>query len=751
KKTLLGKVVGPLSYMAPERAKGERATPQTDIYALGVILYQLLTLHLPFQRRSLKEFHEKMAEEMAEHPTEVAPYRDVPHVLAQIALRCIEKDSQLRYDSVEELVHDLESYLEGRSEWFPIATLDIDHKEDWEFQENILFAEHTAITRQPEISDWFYLMISRQAFSENIKVEAEVHFDEEGEGIGFLIGVPESAEREHLLDGYCLWIASDGQKRSQLFRNSVEAMVLDDVYIPKQTWTKVAIEKVENHIHVFFNDTHQFSYLSHLPIVGTHVGLIHKDTNFQIRNITVSVGSHSITVNCLAIPDAFLAQKDYQTALAEYRRIGYSFPGRQEGREALFRAGIALLEQAIHEEAPEKKQELYNQALEEFETLHQTPGAPLEYLGKGLVYQAQKEYSEEIKCFELAVRRYPHHPLMPILHEHILCRTQETSRLDRRAAYEYLLLVLRKLPPSVRGTQLEKMLINLQKNWEPIHFLHPMPELGEKESWDLFCIPLAFWLQKTYVFQEMVDEILAVTPKSTDTLFDAILCLILTKKEELALEAIDKTYEALQTTDSQAIIDNLAFLKALASHNFQDCHTYFSNFDRHMSFVEETCLFFFLLWLLDRDRSNQVIELVGKINNRVPSPRYIRFRDTFLVWAHLLNKEWKEAGDILHSHPEEVLADESSPLYFLHGCWLSFVESKDLGHVHLSGVQEATYPRTWTLAAHYLNGKLNETWEEKAFPWEKRFLYHQLHLYYTLQDNKTLAREFKNKFTKWPD
>ena len=58
--TMVGKVVGTISYMAPERAAGNPATFQTDIYSLGVILYQILTLHHPFKRGTLQEFRETM-------------------------------------------------------------------------------------------------------------------------------------------------------------------------------------------------------------------------------------------------------------------------------------------------------------------------------------------------------------------------------------------------------------------------------------------------------------------------------------------------------------------------------------------------------------------------------------------------------------------------------------------------------------------------------------------------------------------
>ena len=105
-----------------------------------------------------------------------------------------------------------------------------------------------------------------------------------------------------------------------------------------------------------------------------------------------------------------LANKDFAKALSEYRRIAYSFPGRTEGRDALFRAGITLLEEARVTQDLKEKDALFEQALIEFEKLHKSPGAPLEYLGKALVYKALKEHDEEIKCFELAYRRKPQAP-----------------------------------------------------------------------------------------------------------------------------------------------------------------------------------------------------------------------------------------------------------------------------------------------------------------------------------------------------
>ena len=218
-----------------------------------------------------------------------------------------------------------------------------------------------------------------------------------------------------------------------------------DIYLQRYEWYRIRIEKVDTNIYFYLNDALQFSYISHAPLVGTHVGIIARDANYEITDFFVYAGSQNIMVNCLAVPDAFLANKDYNKALSEYRRIGYSFPGRAEGREAMFRAGVTLIEQAHNEKDPTQANELYDLALQEFEKLHTTPGAPLEYLGKALVYEAQHDYEEEIKCFELAYRRYPHHPLLSVIQEHIIFRMHENSHHHRLAAYNFILLAVRQI------------------------------------------------------------------------------------------------------------------------------------------------------------------------------------------------------------------------------------------------------------------------------------------------------------------
>jgi len=480
--TRIDKVVGTVQYLSPERATGEPATVQSDIYALGVILYQILSLHLPFCRNKLEDFQKTMHKEKFTEPSEVAPYRHIPNVLTSITKQCLAPKPEDRYQTVEELISDVQGYLEGRSGWFHIAELDINNKDDWEFQENVLIADQVAITRGTGVSDWVTLMISKASFSENVKVEAKVCIGKEGQGIGFLIGIPETTDRVNIGEGLCMWLASPKGKRTKLMRSTVEVMSAPSIVLEPEQWISVAIEKIDNSIHVYVDDVLQFSYISQLPLVGTHVGLLARDGDFRLNDFFIYVGSHSMMVNCLAVPDAFLANKNYDKALIEYRRISHAFPSDKEGREAMFRAGITLMEQARDTKNKKKARQRFDAALEEFEKLHATPGALLEYLGKALVYKTMGNYEDEIRCFELALRRYHKHPLKPLLQEQIVSRMHDASRSMRIAAYSLISLVVRHFPDACDNPTTQHLFQNLQKHWEPLYFFEEDPAIHTKKA-----------------------------------------------------------------------------------------------------------------------------------------------------------------------------------------------------------------------------------------------------------------------------
>jgi WD40 repeat protein len=110
--TQAGTVVGTPQYMAPEQTRGDAPTAAIDIYALGVILYELLTARVPFNAASAIETMNALQHQEPVPPRQLQP--GLPRDLETICLKCLEKDPAKRYASADALADDLGNFLDDR-------------------------------------------------------------------------------------------------------------------------------------------------------------------------------------------------------------------------------------------------------------------------------------------------------------------------------------------------------------------------------------------------------------------------------------------------------------------------------------------------------------------------------------------------------------------------------------------------------------------------------------------------------------
>lgn len=672
-----GKVVGTLAYLSPERALHEPASIQSDLYSLGVILYQILTLRIPFRRQNIKAFRRLMKHEKLIAPQEAAPYRDIASELSEIACKCLSFSKDDRFPNVPSLIEKIENYLKGVPEWMPAATLNIDEKKDWEFQEHILLTKRQALSEIPESMEWVLMMVSNSAFWGNLKMELDFFLEEESLGIELLFGVPDSKLRKRPVEGWSLKIGSALNPGCVLMRDQIEVSSRQEVSLPSGTMYQLRVEMSQPAIRVYLNEQKLIDYVSSLPTTGNRVGLLLRDEGCILKNFSLFVGSHNALVNCLAIPDAFLAKHHERDALEEYRRIAHGFRGRTEGWEALFRAGITLLDLAKKDRpsriAGKGRKNLIEEALNQFNALSNSPAFPLEYLGKSLVYLASGDSIEEIKCLELSLRKAYHHPLRPLITSQILFRLHEAAHMNRFATYAIALLVLRLMPEHIDAPVHAEFFDSLYQHIEPLPFFSSA--LPEEERKDL-AVQLAFWLGKAGILREFSNHYISAA--------NALSAL-----NPLAKRALEKRWEAALTTSLE---ENAAWLLMRAS-------------------IDEALI----------DPKQHWLDAIPSLP--FSSPQY----DSLTAQLYLARGQFTQAEAIFKRYSLEILETEKHPLFVPYGCYLKAQKGSEIALHHFSNISITAYPPLTSLLAHlFLDRQPSKI---AIFPWQRVELLRQQALF----------------------
>ncbi len=153
--TIHSDVMGSVHYSSPEQARNGYVSNRSDIYSLGIVMYEMVTGQVPFDGDSAVEVAIKHLQDEIVPPSQYAP--DLPISLEKIILKCTQKSADRRYETIDSLLADLRKALINPYEDFvTIAAADtgatrvLTDAEAKEIQENAVASQYAQTSSEPE-------------------------------------------------------------------------------------------------------------------------------------------------------------------------------------------------------------------------------------------------------------------------------------------------------------------------------------------------------------------------------------------------------------------------------------------------------------------------------------------------------------------------------------------------------------------------------------------------------------------------
>ncbi|MFC1853104.1 SUMF1/EgtB/PvdO family nonheme iron enzyme, partial [candidate division CSSED10-310 bacterium] len=425
--TMDGQILGTPAYMSPEQVRGRLSEIDniSDIWSIGIILYECATLLLPFEGIHQFALLHGILEKEPRNPVDANPQRRVPLELAEIINKCLEKDKKDRYESLKDLIVDLERWIEGIAPWRLIEQFDFTTMADGKPQ-GLIITQGDWTVKDGMLCgcDFGVVLTPKEIIGDlRIEVDAMVRKKKKGE-ISLLLSAPDPEKSRYVYDGYSMRIIAGDRTTADIHKAEVE-IVTRDCDFPLDLWQTIVAERVGSTVTMERDGEELLTYRDFFPLIGNRTGLFSMGTGLRITGLRVFSRGSSLTLSCLDLARAFHNEDLPGKAHDYYTRIFSDHQDREEGVEALFRSGLLDLEQVKSldkEKDRDRIEELLTTANELFERVEQSFFSPLGVLGKAMVYELRDEIEREIDELLRAFREYPDYDTLPVIPERLRIR-----------------------------------------------------------------------------------------------------------------------------------------------------------------------------------------------------------------------------------------------------------------------------------------------------------------------------------------
>jgi serine/threonine protein kinase len=736
-------IIGTPGYISREHLEtGVPPSIQSDVFALGVILYELLSMRPPWSGRDVKSLVEAMRDEPP-HPTQLQPGRDIPAALAEVAMRAIHPDATRRYDSVRRFAHDVAHALEGRASWQPIEAEGVE--QEWRLFEGRLEHEDDALVlKSGGRNQEFGYVHAQPFFANDIRVEFEFSLRKGRHALSVLLNCEDLRNRDEPT-GYRLGIISRKRRVVSLLRNGRDVAGSRSPEFEPKTWYHAVVERNGDQLLLQIDGEYIYAYSDSIPLRGGYVAINGEGTGVHIRNLRLWSRGASSMVSCLAVPDAFFNHNLYEEARSEYLRIASSLAGRREGRLAAFRAGLCYVEMARAEDDDEVRDLLLQEAQGSFLSLRGTPRSCLVDLGRAIVAGERHSPLELRAALCDALEGYPDDPHRDAVREWLLSYLHGLDEYGRKELAELVPLAMDNCVDSSGIRVVRDLLQRVRTDWEVPSFMTgrlqgKIADASFRAEVKLF---FSFWSPRPEVIDEAAGVLLLGEKLRPYQVTDAAFALLELGSVDRAADILDR-YDRIRSrfTDDRYVVASALIRSAILALRGDldeaeklilsvDCEATDRGFNTARLAVARA--------QYREGRYGQIYKVLKSVD------RHDAFAREHRAWFALKMGDARQALKDLAPLIERGSHERGRNLTnFLYGlCLMSQERLEEAMQVFLL-LPFRRHPRTWTLGSHYasgvLSGEILNTYVQEAFPWELKHLYAQMALLaMTLGDESSFA------------
>ena len=726
--------VGTPSYMAPEQFAGQPAGVKTDVFSLGVILYELLALRIPWVATTLTDLRRALTRP-PESPNRVRPGRGIPPELSRVALRALEFAPESRFESVAEFARAVARALEGRAPW-RIEASGSDRRH-WRIAQGKL-EEHgeTLILRSRGMGGFFRYFCSER-FTDDMQVEFEINVRKKPHE--FAVWLNTTAPREELSTvGYRLEVLAAKRRTLTLLRSG--RLVAGGKAPPYEArrWYTIRVAREDDRFSLSVDGKEIYVYHDPIPRVGGYFGLTGQSDGLHVRNLKVYSRGASRTVSCLSVPDAFFNRRLFEDARAEYDRIAASHPGRREGQLAGFRGGMCFLELAEEERDVEMRGLLYQEARDAFSKLASANDSCLRPLGGAMV--AAREGDAVKKRVELlnALRSYPDDPHRATVVEWMLAELHALPPENRRALADLLPLAITYCMEGWGRGGVSDRVRTVRRSWEIPSFITSRSHFREADpvSHAEAKLFFGFWGARPELIESTLEELVRAGTLGSHHVTDAVFALLELGRADRGRDALLGVEVSLQAlapaaSDRARLVCEVGIRAELGDLDEAERLFNLCTPDPTERAYNETRLLLARA-LAREDRMGGALRVLRSLGS---SDGFAREHQ---AWFLLAAGDAPRAARQLRPFVERGDHRSGKNLTnFLHGSELLLRGREGEAWHTFSLLNEALWPRTWTLGSHYaldrLGGGKVASYLAEAFPWERRQLERQASLLATVR------------------